>query len=326
MTSPLGVSYLAIGFLCFARAQAAEQVVVYCSVKEEVAQSVSGHFEKETGTSVKLLRINTQAASDNRRLVTEKSRSGVDVFWSFDLMAASVLKSEGLSVPYESPNSKEVPPMYSDPEHYWTGFPHQVRVFVYNKNLLVDPDEVPSSVFDMINPRFNARVCMASPLTGTTSLHAAALFQVLGKDMAEVFFSGLKTNKVTMVSSNVDVVNRVASGEFAFGVADSEDFNAAVKEGKPVGVVFPDQQSFGTLVLPSALVLMANAPHPEQAKQFIDFLLRSEIQKLLGPRLSRDSEAAAGEIKAMQVDYVRLVPQSKELSRGFLKEWVSKQK
>ena len=223
--------------------------------------------------------------------------------------------------------------MYSDPEHYWTGFPDQIRVFVYNKNLLVDSDEVPSSVFDMINPRFNGRVCMANPLTGTTSLHAAALFQVLGKDMAEIFFSGLKTNKVTMVSSNVDVVNRVASGEFAFGVADSEDFNAATKEGKPVGVVFPDQQSFGTLVLPSALVLMANAPNPEQAKHFIDFLLRSEIQKLLGPRLSRDSEAATdreipavGEIKTMEVDYVRLVGQSKDLSRGFLKEWVSKQK
>jgi iron(III) transport system substrate-binding protein len=185
----------------------------------------------------------------------------------------------------------------------------------------------------MINPRFNGRVCMANPLTGTTSLHAAALFQVLGQDMAEIFFSGLQTNRATMVSSNVDVVNRVASGEFAFGVADSEDFNAAVKEGKPVGVVFPDQQSFGTLVLPSALVLMANAPNPEQAKRFIDFLLRSEIQKLLGPRLSRACEAvpdrespAAGEIKAMQVDYVRLVAQSKELSRGFLKEWVSKQK
>jgi len=301
-------------------------------MKEDVAQSVSEHFEKETGTPVKLLQINTQAASDERRLVTEKSRSGVDVFWSSDLVAPSVLKSEGLAVPYESPNSKEVPSIYSDPEHYWTSFPHQVRVFVYNKNLLVDPDEVPTSVFDMINPRFNGRVCLANPLTGTTSLHAAALFQVLGKDMAEIFFSGLKTNKVTIASSNADVVNRVASGEFAFGVADSEDFNLAVKEGKPVGVVFPDQQSFGTLILPSALVLMANAPNPEQAKRFIDFLLRSQIQKLLRPSVSRDSGTvadreipAAGDIKAMQVDYVKLVPQAKELSRGFLKEWVSKQ-
>jgi iron(III) transport system substrate-binding protein len=132
---------------------------------------------------------------------------------------------------------------------------------------------------------------MANPLSGTTSLHAAALFQVLGEDRAEVFFSGLKTNKIAVVSSNAEVVNRVAEGEFAFGIADSKDFDVASKEGKPVGAVFPDQQSFGALVIPSALVLMADGPNPEEGKRFIDFLLRSEIQKLLGANLSRRGEA-----------------------------------
>jgi iron(III) transport system substrate-binding protein len=294
-------------------------------MKEDVAQSVSEHFEKETGTSVKLLRVSTQAASDKpvTRLGTEKGQSRADVFWSSDLAAAIVLKSEGLSMPYESPDSKKVPLIYSDPEHYWTGFPDQVRVFVYNKNLLVDPDEVPTSVFDMINPRFNGRVCIANPLTGTTLLHATALFQMLGQDMGEALFSGMKTNKIAIASSNAQVVNRVAAGEFAFGVTDSEDFDAAVKEGKPVGVVFPDQASFGTLIIPSALVLMANAPNPEQAKRFIDFVLRSEIQKLLG--VSRKTPMV-NNIKPMEVDYVKLVAQSKELSGGFLKEWVDKQK
>lgn len=225
-------------------------------------------------------------------------------------------------MPYESQNARDLPPIYSDPEHYWTGFPDQVRVFVYYKNLLVDPDEVPTSVFDMINPRFEGRVCIANPLTGTTLLHIAALFQVLGQDMGEVLFSGLKTNKITIASSNAEVVNRVATGEFAFGVADSSDADAAVKEGKPIRVVFPDQDSFGTLIIPSALVLMANAPNPDQAKRFIDFMLRSEIQKLLD---AKRKTPTVNNIKPMEVDYVKLVAQSKELSRGFLKEWVSKQ-
>jgi ABC-type Fe3+ transport system substrate-binding protein len=71
------------------------------------------------------------------------------------------------------------------------------------------------------------------------------------------------------------------AGEFAFGIADTEDFYMAVKEGKPVGALFPDQETFGTLVIPNALVLVANTPNPEQGKQFIDFLLRPEIQKVL---------------------------------------------
>jgi iron(III) transport system substrate-binding protein len=164
---------------------------------------------------------------------------------------------------------------------------------------------------------------MADPLSGATALHAAALFQVLGEDVAEVFFSGLTTNKIAVVTSNREVVDRVAAGEFTIGVTDSRDFEAAAKEGKPIGAVFPDQQSYGTLIVPSALVLMANGPNPEQGRRFIDFLLRSEIQKLLGP--TRETLTGSN-IKPMEIDYVKLVAQAKELSRGFLKEWVDKQK
>jgi ABC-type Fe3+ transport system substrate-binding protein len=87
--------------------------------------------------------------------------------------------------------------------------------------------------------------------------------------------------------------------------------------------VFPDQQSYGTLIVPSALLLMAHGPNPEQGRRFIDFLLRSEIQKLLGPTRETLTDS---NIKPMQIDYVKLVAQAKELSRGFLKEWVDKQK
>lgn len=254
-------------------------------------------------------------------MADDKGRSRADVFWSSDLAPAIFLKSEGLSAPYESPNANGEPASYSDPGHYWTGFPGEVRVIVYNKELLGDPDDIPTSVFDMINPRFNSKVCMADPLSGTTSLHAAALFQVLGEEMAEVFFGGLTTNRIAVVTSNREVVDRVAAGEFALGVTDSGDFEVAAKEGKPIGAVFPDQHSFGTLIIPSALVLMAKGPNPEQGKRFIDFLLRAEIQKLL--RASR-ATLTGGNIKPMDIDYMKLVAQSKELSRGFLKEWLSK--
>ena len=319
------VPCVAIAFLCFTSALRAGQVVVYCSMKEDVGRCAAERFEKETGTTVKLVRVNGQATSQNllARLAAENGRSRADVFWSRDPAAAIIVKLKGLSAPYESPNVKEVPALYSDPDRYWTGFPAQARIIIYNKNLLIDPEEIPTSVFDLINPRFNGKACIANPLFGTASLHAAALFQILGRDMAEVFFNGLKINKIAMVSSNDEVVNRVAAGEFAFGVADSDDFEEAFKQGKPVGVVFPDQKSFGTLVVPSALVLMANGPNPEQGKRFIDFLLRSEIQKVPG---ATRGISTLDHIKPMEVDYVKLVAQSKELSRGFLKEWVDKQK
>ena len=216
MAGHRGLCYVAIAFLCFAAALRAEQVVVYYSMKEDVGRSAVERFRKETGATVTLVRINSQASIQNllARLAAEKGRSRADVFWSRDLAAAISLKSKGLSVHYESPNAKEMPALYSDPDRYWTGFPAQARIIIYNKNLLIDPQEIPTSVFDMINPRFNGRACIANPLSGTASLHAAALFQVLGRDMAEVFFNALKINKITVVSSNGEVQNRVAAGEF----------------------------------------------------------------------------------------------------------------
>jgi len=339
MKIQLRVSFIAITFLFYARALGAEQVVVYRSVKDLVARSVAERFEKETGIPVRLVPENHEAEGEelSDRLIAEGGNSHADVFWVGDPLSAVILKSKGLSVSYESPNIKNLPKLYGDPEHHWTGFPASAVVILYNKNLLSDLDALPTSVLDMMNPRFNGKACVANPLFGMTSMYAAALFEVLGLDFAEAFFNSLKTNKVAILSSTSEVRRRVAAGEFAFGMADTNDFYTAVKEGEPVGALFPDQKTFGTLVIPNALVLLANAPNLEQGKQFIDFLLRPEIQKLLatsdagqmpvGPETSvREAIPSLSGIKSMEVDYGALVSKSKELSQGFLKEWIKREK
>jgi iron(III) transport system substrate-binding protein len=328
----LNVSCAAIAFLCLTPALGAEQVVVYSSVKNAVARFIAERFEREVGTAVRLVPDNHQAQGQelSDRLFVERNRPRADVLWSNDPVSAVILKSEGLSTPYESPNAENLAKLYSDPEHHWTGFPAHALIIIYNKNLLSDSDGVPTSVLDMMNPRFNGKACVADPRFGMTSMYAAALFEVLGTDFAEAFFNSLKINKVAMLSSISEVTRRVVTGEFAFGIADTGDFYTAVKEGKPVGAFFPDQKTFGTLVIPNALVLLANAPNREQGKQFIDFLLRPEIQKLLatgGLETSvREAIPSLNSIKSMQVDYGKLVSESKGLSQGFLKEWIKKEK
>jgi ABC-type Fe3+ transport system substrate-binding protein len=80
-----------------------------------------------------------------------------------------------------------------------------------------------------------------------------------------------------------------------------------------------------------------DAPNPEQGKQFIDFLLLPEIQKVLATGDAGQTTARLGTslleaipslntIKSMEVDYGKSVSESKELSQGFLKEWMKKEK
>jgi iron(III) transport system substrate-binding protein len=197
----------------------------------------------------------------------------------------------------------------------------------------VSEDEKPHSVRDLADPRFQGKACMANPLFGTTSMHVAALFQVMGDEEAKQFFESLAENSVKILSSNGEVRRRVASGEYAIGLTDTDDAHVAMLEGKPVDVVYPDADEMGTLVVPNAAVLIARGPHPVEGKKFIDFLLRPETEDALAKSeaaqmpLRPESTAPDGvtriaAIKPMTVDYGTLAGKLESLADGFLKEWV----
>jgi iron(III) transport system substrate-binding protein len=47
----------------------------------------------------------------------------------------------------------------------------------------------------------------------------------------------------------------------------------------PVSIKLPDQESLGTLVIPSTVALIAGAPNPEQGQALIDYLLSQETER-----------------------------------------------
>ncbi|MGH9338705.1 MAG: extracellular solute-binding protein [Acidobacteriota bacterium] len=311
-------------------------VVVYTSVDAVFAGPIAEQFEKDTGIRVQLVPDTEETKSTGllNRLIAERERPQADVFWSGDPVRAAILKLEGVSTSYASPVSEGLSPEFSDPEGHWTGFSARARVLIYNTNL-VPENQAPRSVTDLLDPRFKDRVCFANPLFGTTSMHAAVLFSALGEDKAKEFFEGFIENGGRILSSNGEVRRRVANGEFALGITDTDDANVARLEGKPVGIVFPDQDGMGTLIIPNCAVLIRNGPHPEAGRRFIDYLLRPDTEQMLarseaaqmplrpGVPIPEDMTPAHN-IQAMQVDYSELAPLLQRLSVGFLKEWLDR--
>ena len=86
-----------------------------------------------------------------------------------------MLQQQGLLAPYQSPNADGIPARYRDPDGYWAGFAARARVIVYNTSQ-VKPQEAPSSVLDLVDPRWKGRAGLANPLFGTTTTQVAALF------------------------------------------------------------------------------------------------------------------------------------------------------
>jgi len=312
------------------------EVVVYTSVDDEFARPIAEQFEKDTGIKVKLVPDTEETKSTGllNRLIAEKARPQADVFWSGDPVRAAVLKAKGVSAPYHSKEAEGLPKLYSDPDGHWTGFSARAKVLIYNKSL-VEKGKEPKSVRDLLSPRFKGKACLANPLFGTTSMYGVALFQVLGDDKAKKFFDDFAANGGKILSSNGEVRRRVADGEYAVGLTDTDDYNEARKDGKPVGVVYPDEDGMGTLVIPNCAVLIANGPNPEAGKRFIDYLLKPETEKALAEGDAAQMPVRPGvavpahvvpieKLKPMRVDYVKLGDRLEELSKGFLKDWVDR--
>ncbi len=312
------------------------EVVVYTSVDDIFARPVAERFQKLTGIKVRLVTDTEETKSTGllNRLIAEKDRPVADVFWSGDPVRAAVLKKKGAAAPYKSPAARGLPEKFSDPEGYWTSFSTRARMLIYNKQR-VPAEKRPASIFDLNDQRFHGAACIANPLFGTTSMHAAALFQVLGSERAEKFFRDFSENGGKILASNGDVKNSVARGTCLAGLTDSDDVNVAISQGLPLGFVFPDQDGMGTLLIPNCAVLIRKAPHEQEAKRFIDFLLSPDTEKLLAESKAAQIPLRRGikgpeqfppieEIKTMDVDYQELAGTLEKIMNGFLKEWTDK--
>ena len=114
------------------------------------------------------------------------------------------------------------------------------------------------------------------------STEAAVMFSEWGDEKAKAFFEKVAEN-VEIESGNKQVAQKVASGQYAFGMTDTDDAVIELDRGAPVAIVFPDQgeDQSGTLLIPNTLAVMKGGPNTEHAKQLVRHLLSVEIETRL---------------------------------------------
>ena len=305
---------------------APREVVCYTSTDQVFSEPIFKEFERQTGIKVnaKYDTEETKTTGLVNLIQAEKSRPQADVFWSSETGRAIALKAAGCLAPYHSPSSAGIPARYKDAEGFWTGFSARARVILYNTNLVTGSP--PASVMDLLKPEWKGNAAFPNPLFGTSSFQATALFLVWGDERALDFFRRAKDNGAQILPSNGAVKDAVSSGRAAWGLVDTDDANVAIKEGKPVKMIYPDQDGLGTPVMPNTVSLIAGAPHPEAAKKLIDFLLSPETEKRLAemdcvqmplhpgvPTPTGVKPVSA--IKAMDVDYTKVADRIQEATK-----------
>lgn len=285
----------------------ARSVVLYTSVDQPHAEPVIRAFEAESGVRV-LAVFDVEASKTTglvQRLRAERDRPRADVFWSSEVVQTVALAREGRLEAYRSPLAEDVPPSARDPQGLWTGMGLRARVILVN-TARVGAGREPKVLDDLLSPRFDpGEVGLALPLFGTSATHAAVLAERRGPERAEAFFVGLKERGARLLDGNSMVRDRVASGDLAVGLTDTDDAWQAERRGAPVRTVVLVPPDDGALHVPGTVAVVRGAPHPAEARALVDFLLRRRTEERLvaeGFLLSSVRDLPAG----AEVDWARV--------------------
>ncbi len=124
----------------------------------------------------------------------------------------------------------------------------------------------------------------------------------------------------------------VGRGELAFGLTDTDDAIVEIENGQSVSLVYPDQGDgeMGTLFIPNTLCIIKGCPHPQQARELVDYLLSPAIERTLAqgpsaqfpvnPAVRQRSRAAPPQVVHwMDVDFQAAAAQWERAST-FLRE------
>ena len=328
------ISTVLCAFIISCNLNRGKQVVVYTSLDQIFSEPILREFEKETGIKVRAV-YDVEATKTTglvNRLIAEKNNPQADVFWNSEVGRTVTLKKKGVLAPYVSPSAQDIPEQFMDPEGYWAGFAARARVLIYNKNKVIN-EEIPESIFDLTKPKWKKQVALAYPLFGTTATHAAALFVYLGDEKAKEYFRDLRANEVAIVDGNSTAKDRVANGALKIGFTDTDDVNVALEQKKPVGMIFPDQDGMGTLLIPNTVALISGGPNPENGKKLVDYLLSPDVESRLAysgslqmplrPAVPKpDDVPSIDSLIFMKVDFEKIADKMEESGRFLQKLFI----
>lgn len=263
----------------------AEGVVnIYSSRHYDTDQRLYSDFEKQTG--IKVNRIEGQADELIERLKAEGKNSPADVLITVDAGRIWRATEAGLLGPVDSEILDErIPAALRHPDNLWFGISTRARIIFYNKERVKEPPQTYDALAD---PKYKNMICTRSSSNVYMLSLLASRIAEEGKDKATAWARGLKDNLARPPQgADTDQLRALVSGECDIAIANTYYFARAMDENvdgisdsiDQIGWVFPDQDGRGAHVNVSAAGMLKNAPHPENAKKFLEYLTSDTAQE-----------------------------------------------
>ncbi len=291
MQHPAKTLFIALSaLLCFSTAQAQDKVLnLYSARHYPTDEALYNDFTKATG--IKINRVDSDDAGIIARLKAEGSASPADVILLVD--AARLWRGEvdGMFLPVKSKVLEAAVPaqlrakVADDGGTPWFGLSTRARVVVYDK-LKVNKQDV-DTYEKLADPKNKGKLCIRSGSHPYNLSLFGAMTEHLGPAQTEVWLKGLVNNMAREPKGgDTDQIKAVASGECGIAVTNTYYLARLMRSTNPadkavterVGVVFPNQQTWGTHVNVAGGAVARYSKNTANALKFLEYLVSPEAQ------------------------------------------------
>jgi iron(III) transport system substrate-binding protein len=262
---------------------------IYSARHYPTDEALYGNFSKATG--IKINRVDADDAGILARLKAEGSASPADVILLVDASRLWKGEIEGL---FQAVKSKllndAIAPQFrgkanADGGIPWFGFSTRARIVVYNK--LKVPKEDVDTYEKLGNPINKGKLCIRSGSHPYNLSLFGAVLEHIGEEKTQVWLKGMVDNMArSPKGGDTDQIKGVASGECSIAVTNSYYLARLMRSDKPedkaivekLGVVFPNQSSWGTHVNIAGAAVAKNAKNRDNAVKFLEYLASPTAQ------------------------------------------------
>ncbi|QWE01481.1 extracellular solute-binding protein [Polynucleobacter sp. JS-Mosq-20-D10] len=271
------------------QAQEAKELNLYSARHYQTDEALYSDFTKKTG-----IKINRIEADDNalaERLKSEGANSPADVILMVDAARLWRAQIDGFFKPIQSKYLESRIPAnlrsQLGPEgSAWFGFSTRARLVVYNK-AKINPQEV-DTYEKLAEPMNKGKVCTRSGAHPYMLSLIGAMIERRGELATEEWAKGMVANMAHPPrGGDTDQIKAVASGECGVALTNSYYLVRLLRSTKPedqaivskIGFIWPNQQTTGAHINIAGGGVAKSAPHPQAAKQFLEYLASDSAQE-----------------------------------------------
>jgi iron(III) transport system substrate-binding protein len=299
------------------------KVVWYTSLAIPSSTAIAHAFRtKYTGIDVEVHRTGSQRVLQRVMQEAPAGIKNVDVIHTSDAGHFVLLKEKGMLMKYVPKGTEVFPADFKDKDGFYFGMRATLSVIAHNPKIVADKD-APQTWKDLLNPKWKGKMVTAHPgYSGIIMTHVLALVNLYGWD----YFRDLAKSSLHIVQSANDPAGVVASGERPVGVNGAEYFYyKEQKKGNPIKLIYPKE---GVPLVVSPVAIAKDAPHPNGAKLFSEFIFAKESQQLLAdkeglytghPEVTYPSDKPKlKDLKLLSADADELEKRSAEIKKRFV--------